>query len=80
MFVWTLALTLATLPLFGLSSYAPEGASFTCSIAWEELTRSTTSYIFIIFTLTYFMPIFVICFSYAKVILKLREVRFFHLK
>ncbi|XP_075456556.1 pinopsin-like isoform X2 [Ascaphus truei] len=54
-FIWLFCLIWAIAPLFGWSSYGPEGVQTSCSIGWEERSLSNYSYL-----ITYFLTCFLI--------------------
>ena len=71
---WSLSLLVAVLPLCGFSSYVSEATGHWCSVEWEVASRSGRYYIIFIFVLVYFIPLTLMTFSYACVIVTIRNV------
>ncbi|XP_042322531.1 opsin-VA-like [Sceloporus undulatus] len=67
-FIWVFCLFWAVVPLFGWSSYGPEGVQTSCSIGWEERSWSNYSYLIVYFLSCFFIPVLIIGFSYGNVI------------
>uniref|UniRef100_A0A6J0SFN2 Pinopsin-like n=1 Tax=Pogona vitticeps TaxID=103695 RepID=A0A6J0SFN2_9SAUR len=67
-FIWIFCLFWAVVPLFGWSSYGPEGVQTSCSIGWEERSWSNYSYLITYFLSCFFIPVTIIGFSYSNVI------------
>ncbi|CAG08854.1 unnamed protein product, partial [Tetraodon nigroviridis] len=63
---WTLP------PLFGWSSYGPEGLGTTCSVQWHQRTASSRSYIICLFIFCLLLPLLVMIFCYGRMLLALR--------
>uniref|UniRef100_A0A665UVH9 Parapinopsin-like n=1 Tax=Echeneis naucrates TaxID=173247 RepID=A0A665UVH9_ECHNA len=66
-FVWVFCLFWAVTPLFGWSSYGPEGVQTSCSLAWEERSWSNYSYLILYTILCFIFPVVVIIYCYSKV-------------
>ncbi|XP_068170051.1 parietopsin [Antennarius striatus] len=66
--VWTFCLFWAVTPLFGWSSYGPEGVQTSCSLAWEERSWSNYSYLILYTILCFIFPVAVIIYCYSKVL------------
>nr|BAM28747.1 pinopsin [Iguana iguana] len=69
---WSLAWTLP--PLFGWSSYVPEGLKTSCGPNWYTGGSSNNSYITTLFVTCFATPLGMIVFSYANLLLTLRAV------
>uniref|UniRef100_A0A665UVH3 Parapinopsin-like n=1 Tax=Echeneis naucrates TaxID=173247 RepID=A0A665UVH3_ECHNA len=67
-FVWVFCLFWAVTPLFGWSSYGPEGVQTSCSLAWEERSWSNYSYLILYTILCFIFPVVVIIYCYSKVL------------
>uniref|UniRef100_A0AAV2JQR9 G-protein coupled receptors family 1 profile domain-containing protein n=1 Tax=Knipowitschia caucasica TaxID=637954 RepID=A0AAV2JQR9_KNICA len=65
--VWTLP------PLFGWSSYGPEGPGTTCSVNWTAKTTNSMSYIICLFVFCLILPFLVIVFCYGKLLIAIRQ-------
>ncbi|KAM7002189.1 LOW QUALITY PROTEIN: parietopsin [Tautogolabrus adspersus] len=68
LFVWIFCLFWAVAPLFGWSSYGPEGVQTSCSLAWEERSWSNYSYLILYTLLCFILPVTVIIYCYSKVL------------
>ncbi|XP_035526380.1 vertebrate ancient opsin-like [Morone saxatilis] len=66
--IWTLP------PLFGWSSYGPEGPGTTCSVDWTAKTANNISYIICLFVFCLIVPFLVIVFCYGKLLCAIRQV------
>ncbi|XP_060931816.1 parietopsin [Limanda limanda] len=66
--VWVYCLFWAVAPLFGWSSYGPEGVQTSCSLAWEERSWSNYSYLILYTLLCFILPVTVIIYCYSKVL------------
>ncbi|MBN3298509.1 OPSP protein, partial [Amia calva] len=60
--LWTLP------PLFGWSSYGPEGPGTTCSVNWHANDANNISYIILFFFFCLVVPFLVIIYSYGKLL------------
>ncbi|XP_044311396.1 pinopsin-like isoform X2 [Varanus komodoensis] len=67
-FIWIFCLFWAVVPLFGWSSYGPEGVQTSCSIGWEERSWNNYSYLIVYFLCCFLIPVLIIGFSYGNVI------------
>lgn len=74
LFVWTFCLFWAVAPLFGWSSYGPEGVQTSCSLAWEEKTWSNYSYLILYTLVCFIFPVTVIIYCYSKVLKSMDKV------
>ncbi|XP_019334246.2 opsin-3 [Alligator mississippiensis] len=66
--VWTLP------PLFGWSSYGPEGPGTTCSVNWHSRDANNVSYIICLFIFCLVIPFFIIVYCYGKLLCAIRQV------
>ncbi|OCT87544.1 hypothetical protein XELAEV_18021240mg [Xenopus laevis] len=62
MFIWFFCLIWAVAPLFGWSSYGPEGVQTSCSIGWEERSWNNYSYIITYFLTSYLRVVVMVLF------------------
>ncbi len=74
LFVWIFCLFWAVTPLFGWSSYGPEGVQTSCSLAWEERSWSNYSYLILYTLLCFIFPVAVIIYCYSKVLTSMNKV------
>ena len=65
--IWLHCGVLCALPLFGWSSYVPEGLMTSCS--WDYTTRSAANraYYVLLLTTGFVLPVLVICASYGRI-------------
>ncbi|XP_029909374.1 parietopsin [Myripristis murdjan] len=68
LFVWVFCLFWAVAPLFGWSSYGPEGIQTSCSLGWEERSWSNYSYLILYTLLCFIFPVSVIIYCYSKIL------------
>ncbi|XP_056425854.1 pinopsin-like [Hyla sarda] len=73
-FIWLFCLVWAIAPLFGWSSYGPEGVQTSCSIGWEERSWSNYSYLIAYFLTCFIIPVTIIGFSYGSIVLSLYKL------
>lgn len=71
---WVYSLVWTVPPLFGWSSYGPEGPGTTCSVNWTAKTANSISYIICLFVFCLIVPFLVIVFSYGKLLCAIRQV------
>lgn len=71
---WLYSLVWTVPPLFGWSSYGPEGPGTTCSVNWTAKTANSISYIVCLFVFCLIVPFVVIVFSYGKLLCAIRQV------
>ncbi|XP_029008486.1 parietopsin [Betta splendens] len=74
LFVWVFCLFWAMAPLFGWSSYGPEGVQTSCALAWEERSWSNYSYLLLYTLLCFLLPITGIVFCYSKVLASMNKL------
>ncbi|XP_018415733.1 PREDICTED: pinopsin-like [Nanorana parkeri] len=73
-FIWLFCLIWAIAPLFGWSSYGPEGVQTSCSIGWEERSWSNYSYLVTYFLTCFVIPVAIIGFSYGSILQSLHKL------
>ncbi|XP_075061431.1 pinopsin-like [Mixophyes fleayi] len=73
-FIWLFCLIWALAPLFGWSSYGPEGVQTSCSIGWEERSWSNYSYLIAYFLTCFIIPVAIIGFSYGTILRSLHKL------
>ncbi|XP_048360956.1 parapinopsin-like [Sphaerodactylus townsendi] len=66
--IWTLP------PLFGWSSYGPEGPGTTCSVNWHSRDANNVSYIICLFLFCLVIPFCVIVYCYGKLLCVIKQV------
>ncbi|XP_048720308.1 CD40 ligand [Caretta caretta] len=65
---WTLP------PLFGWSSYGPEGPGTTCSVAWHSRSPNNISYIICLFIFCLILPLLTMIYCYGKIMRAIKTV------
>ncbi|XP_069086166.1 pinopsin-like [Pleurodeles waltl] len=73
-FIWLFCLIWAVAPLFGWSSYGPEGVKTSCSVSWEKRSWSNYSYIIAYFITCFIIPLTIIGFSYYNILKSLYKL------
>ncbi|XP_009903103.2 pinopsin [Dryobates pubescens] len=71
---WTYSLIWTTPPLFGWSSYGPEGSGATCSVNWHSNDANNISYIICLFIFCLVIPFGIIVYSYGRLLCTVRQV------
>lgn len=71
---WTYSLIWTTPPLFGWSSYGPEGPGPTCSVSWHSKDTNNVSYIICLFIFCLVVPFGIIVYSYGRILCAVRQV------
>ncbi|KFZ62986.1 Pinopsin, partial [Antrostomus carolinensis] len=71
-FTWSWSLLWTTPPLLGWSSYVPEGLRTSCGPNWYTGGSNNNSYILALFVTCFVMPLSLILFSYANLLMTLR--------
>lgn len=71
---WTYSLLWTVPPLFGWSSYGPEGPGITCSVNWHSKDANNASYIVCLFIFCLVIPFAIIVYSYGKLLCAVRQV------
>lgn len=74
LFVWVFCLFWAVPPLFGWSSYGPEGIQTSCSLGWEERSWSNYSYLILYTIICFLAPVAIIIYCYSKVLASMSRV------
>lgn len=74
LFVWIFCLFWAVVPLFGWSSYGPEGVQTSCSLAWEKRSWNNYSYLILYTLFCFIFPVAVIIYCYSKVLISMNKV------
>ncbi|KAI2655496.1 Opsin-5 [Labeo rohita] len=74
--VWIYTIFWALLPVFGFGSYGPEPFGTSCTINWWRLKSSLNDrvYIFLIMSLCFGVPTFIIITSYLAILIKIAAV------
>ncbi|CAM1312896.1 Uncharacterised protein r2_g2336 [Pycnogonum litorale] len=81
LFIWTLQLTLAILPLLGISRYVPEGFLTSCTIDYLSEDTTSTIFMWVLFSSVYVVPLIIIVGSYALIfIVVVRQNQYFSRK
>ncbi|NXG42826.1 OPSP protein, partial [Psilopogon haemacephalus] len=71
---WTYSLIWTTPPLFGWSSYGPEGPGTTCSVNWHSKDTNNVSYVICLFIFCLVIPFGIIVYSYGRLLCAVRQV------
>uniref|UniRef100_A0A8C3I260 G-protein coupled receptors family 1 profile domain-containing protein n=1 Tax=Chrysemys picta bellii TaxID=8478 RepID=A0A8C3I260_CHRPI len=71
---WMYSLFWTLPPLFGWSSYGPEGPGTTCSVNWHSRDANNISYIICLFIFCLVIPFFIIVYSYGKLLCAIKQV------
>ncbi|XP_045893023.1 opsin-VA-like [Micropterus dolomieu] len=74
LFVWIFCLFWAVVPLFGWSSYGPEGVQTSCSLAWEKRSWNNYSYLILYTLFCFIFPVAVIIYCYSKVLISMNKL------
>ncbi|XP_060114803.1 pinopsin-like [Heteronotia binoei] len=74
LYTWVWSLVWTVPPLFGWSSYVPEGLGTSCGPNWYMGGTNNNSYIMALFVMCFALPLSTILFSYANLLLTLRAV------
>ncbi|XP_005987605.2 pinopsin-like [Latimeria chalumnae] len=73
-FTWLWSLVWAAPPLFGWCSYVPEGLRTSCGPNWYTGGTNNNTYVMTLFITCFMMPLSMIIFSYASLLVTLRAV------
>lgn len=73
--VWLYCLFWATAPLLGWGSYGPEGVQTSCSLAWQERTWVSYSFLIPYWFFSFFLPMWMIIYCYCNILTSIRRVR-----
>ncbi|XP_075720058.1 vertebrate ancient opsin-like [Rhinoderma darwinii] len=71
---WSYSLFWSLPPLFGWSSYGPEGPGTTCSVNWHSRDARNTSYIVCLFVFCLALPFFMIVYCYGRLLVAIKQV------
>ncbi|XP_063297023.1 vertebrate ancient opsin-like [Pelobates fuscus] len=71
---WVYSLCWTIPPLFGWSSYGPEGPGTTCSVNWHSQDAVNTSYIVCLFVFCLALPFAVIVYCYGKLLVAIKQI------
>ncbi|XP_062270884.1 teleost multiple tissue opsin 2a, partial [Scomber scombrus] len=71
---WLYSLLWTVPPLIGWSSYGPEGAGTSCSVAWTERTPRSHSYIICLFVFCLGLPVIVMVYCYGRLLHAVTQV------
>ncbi|KAI9553219.1 arthropsin6 [Daphnia sinensis] len=67
-FIWLHCTILVSLPIFGWSSYVPEGLLTTCSWDYKTRTISNRAYYILLLTAGFLLPVLLIFISYGRIL------------
>ncbi|XP_034415220.1 melanopsin-A-like [Cyclopterus lumpus] len=70
---WVYSVGWSLPPFFGWSAYVPEGLMTSCSWDYMTFTPSVRSYTMLLFTFVFFIPLFIIIFSYCCIFRAIRH-------
>ncbi|XP_078077570.1 teleost multiple tissue opsin 2b [Mustelus asterias] len=73
-FTWLYAFLWTVPPLFGWSTYGPEGTGITCSVHWKAQTRNGMSYVICLFVFCLILPILIMIYCYGRILYEIRQV------
>ncbi|XP_075057787.1 vertebrate ancient opsin-like isoform X1 [Mixophyes fleayi] len=71
---WAYSLFWTLPPLFGWSSYGPEGPGTTCSVNWHSRDAINTSYIVCLFIFCLALPFMVIVYCYGRLLVAIKQI------
>ncbi|KAM8953191.1 vertebrate ancient opsin-like [Pelodytes ibericus] len=71
---WVYSLCWTLPPLFGWSSYGPEGTGITCSVNWHSKDAINTSYIVCLFIFCLALPFSVIVYCYGRLLITIKQI------
>ncbi|XP_058645466.1 teleost multiple tissue opsin 3b isoform X1 [Onychostoma macrolepis] len=71
---WLYSLLWTVPPLFGWSSYGPEGLGTTCSVQWNQHTPETRSYVICLFVFCLLLPLLLMVYCYGKILIAIHGV------
>ncbi|XP_060745210.1 parapinopsin-like [Tachysurus vachellii] len=72
--VWIYCLFWATAPLLGWGSYGPEGVQTSCSLAWEERTWISYSFLIPYWFFCFFLPTWLIIYCYYHILISIKRL------
>ncbi|CAH1794499.1 unnamed protein product [Owenia fusiformis] len=64
---WLYCIIWSIFPIFGWSSYSPEGPGTWCSVTWERNINNTNSFVVCLFVFTVLIPVGILLFCYARI-------------
>ncbi|XP_028571693.2 pinopsin-like [Podarcis muralis] len=70
---WIYSLFWTLPPLFGWSSYGPEGSGTSCSVSWHAKSPSNISYIICLFIFCLVLPLLTMIYCYGKILQMIRK-------
>ncbi|XP_068135315.1 vertebrate ancient opsin-like [Hyperolius riggenbachi] len=71
---WLYSLLWTIPPLFGWSSYGPEGTGTTCSVNWHSRDAINTSYIVCLFLFCLALPFLIIVYCYGRLLSAIKQI------
>ncbi|XP_039523423.1 teleost multiple tissue opsin 3b isoform X1 [Pimephales promelas] len=71
---WLYSLAWTSPPLFGWSSYGPEGPGTICSVQWNHRSPETTSYVICLFVFCLLLPLLLMVYCYGKILIAIHGV------
>ncbi|XP_043106787.1 teleost multiple tissue opsin 3b [Puntigrus tetrazona] len=71
---WLYSLLWTVPPLFGWSSYGPEGPGTTCSVQWNQRSLETRSYVICLFVFCLLLPLLLMVYCYGKILIAIHGV------
>uniref|UniRef100_A0A673JQG9 Pinopsin-like n=1 Tax=Sinocyclocheilus rhinocerous TaxID=307959 RepID=A0A673JQG9_9TELE len=72
---WLYSLMWTVPPLFGWSSYGPEGPGTTCSVQWNQRAPETRSYVICLFVFCLLLPLLLMVYCYGKILIAIHGVK-----
>lgn len=72
---WLYSLAWTLPPLFGWSSYGPEGPGTTCSVQWHQRSPGNVAYVTCLFIFCLLLPLVLMVYCYGKILIAIRGVR-----
>jgi r-opsin len=74
-FIWLYSTIFASLPLFGIGKYVPEGYLTSCSFDYLSEDVKTRSFILVFFVAAWFFPFCIITSCYTAIVWYVRKTR-----
>ncbi|XP_026214193.1 teleost multiple tissue opsin 3a [Anabas testudineus] len=71
---WFYSLLWTVPPFLGWSSYGPEGPGTTCSVQWHLRSPTSVSYVLCLFIFCLLLPLLLMVYSYARILVAIRRV------
>ncbi|XP_041949528.1 teleost multiple tissue opsin 3b [Alosa alosa] len=69
---WLYSLAWTLPPLFGWSSYGPEGPGTTCSVQWHQRSPGNVAYVTCLFVFCLLLPLVLMVYCYGKILMAIR--------